>query len=158
MVTAEREFRRMQSTPDRLALSQWERESQLADQLHDLIRLPDAALEHAMAERLRREDALQPEERHNATLDRLRAWLALGADDARIVSRFFERAAASLGPDVQARRVETEWAVISNALSFEEFRALAPLLGWLTQPPFDTNAVLEATDSGSDAALVEAGE
>jgi hypothetical protein len=127
----------------------------LADQLHDLLALPEAALEHAMAERIRREDEMDEDARHRSTAERLHAWLELDPEEARIIARVFERASARLDSQVQARRIETERAVILNGMRFGEFRALAPLIGWLRYPPFDSDpgaSLHPATEHAADAA------
>ena len=122
----------------------------LADQLHELLALPEAALEHAMVERIRREDALDEEARHRATAERLHAWLVLDREEARIIARAFERASARLDEQVRARRIDTERAVILNGMRLREFRALVELIDWLRYPPFDDELLAGPATGMSD--------
>lgn len=120
----------------------------LAEQLHELLALPEAALEHAMAARILRENDLDEDARHRATYERFRAWLELDPEDARVIARAFERADSRLDSAVRERRIETERAVILNGLSVRQVRSLTPLIDWLRRPPFDADVLL-----GREAAI-----
>lgn len=153
MLTRERAPRREGGPSTRSVTLPGTRSIALADQLQDLLALPEAALEHAMAERIRREDGMDEDARHRATAERLHAWLELEPEEAHIIARAFDRAAARLDDQVQARRIETERAVILNGMGFQQFRALTRLIDWLRYPQLDEE-LLAAPASLEDRTLV----
>lgn len=69
--------------------------------------------------------------RHPAVLDRLRAWLTLHGEEARVTARACDAALATLPSEYTTRRRETESAVMLTGMAFAEFRALAEILPWL---------------------------
>jgi hypothetical protein len=105
----------------------------LADRFYDLLALPTDALDREMTRVLEAEHELPDPLRYEATLSRLRAWLALDSEDARILAASCDRAIATLPPEYRWRRIESERAVLMNALSYAEFRRLADFLPWLDQ-------------------------
>jgi hypothetical protein len=105
----------------------------LADRFYELLALPTDALDREIARLVEAEHPLPESLRYEATLARLRAWLALDPEEARIVAQSWDRAIAVLPTEYRARRVESERAVLLNALTCDEFRRLAALLQWLDQ-------------------------
>ncbi len=103
----------------------------LADRYYDLLALPTDDLDRETARMLQAEHELPAPIRYEATLARLWAWLALDPEDARIIAGSFERATAALPSEYRSRRIESERAVLMNALTYAEFRRLANLLPWL---------------------------
>jgi hypothetical protein len=103
----------------------------LADRFYDLLALSTRELDRSLEQFVAQEHELEEPARHIAVRDRLRAWLDLDDEDARIIAGAYERASAGFPPAYHARRVETERAVIMNAFTFDEFLRLASILPWL---------------------------
>ena len=108
----------------------------LAERFYSFLALPDGELERALAHFIRTEDELPAPARYEAALGRLRAWLELDREDARIIARAYDRALAALPSGFAERRLEAERAVIMNGMTFAEFRALADFLPWLRAPEY----------------------
>jgi len=102
--------------------------SSLADSFFSYLALPDPQLEAKLRSMIRLEDELPEPDRYEATLARLRAWLELSDEDARIIARGWARALATLPADYGQRAAQAERAVIFNGLTFAEFRRLSDLL------------------------------
>ena len=108
-------------------------EQALADRYYDLLALNPDALEAELAQIATIEHSLPEPLRYGEVRARLLAWLALSAEDRRILVRSFQRALATLPDEVSEARVDAERAVILNSLTFEEFTALADDLDWCEQ-------------------------
>jgi hypothetical protein len=109
-----------------------------ADDFYDLLAMSTPTLDRAMRERAAREYALAEPERYEAAHERLAAWLALDDEDARILAAAFDRATGSLPDEYRTQRIETERAVLMNAMTFDEFVRLASMLAWLRDEPLPT--------------------
>lgn len=105
----------------------------LADHFYDLLSLPTEALDREISRLIEAEHQLPDPARYEATRARLRAWLALDPEAARIVARSWDRRVSTLPAEYHARRVESERAVLMNALTYDDFRRLAGLLPWLDE-------------------------
>src|SRR5437773_912549 len=64
----------------------------LADRFYDLLTLPSDDLERTLSRFIRSEDELPDAVRYQAVLGRLRAWLELDNEDARVIAGAYERA------------------------------------------------------------------
>jgi hypothetical protein len=103
----------------------------LADQFYDLLALSTRHLDRALERFVADEHDLPDAARHKAIRDRLGAWLELDDEDARILAAAFERATNAFPPEYRTQRIETERAVIMNALTFDDFLRLVSILPWL---------------------------
>lgn len=103
----------------------------LIDRYHHLLTRPDGELCDALATMIRAEQALPEADRYAVTFARLRAWLAMDREDARIIARTFDEAMERFSEEQREQRVATERAVILNGLRFAEFRALCGIVPWL---------------------------
>lgn len=103
----------------------------LAERFYSMLVLDSDTLERALVPFIQAEHELPEPARYEATLARLRAWLELDDEDARVIAGAYERAIAGFPTDYHGRRLEAERAVMMNALTFGEFRRLAGILPWL---------------------------
>lgn len=104
--------------------------AQRADRYYELLALSTEDLERELAATARAELAMDEPARYAAVRARLLGWLHLTAEDRRILARAFERVAGTLPIDDALELIEAERAVAMNSLTFDEFRQLAPVLGW----------------------------
>lgn len=93
--------------------------------------LPPDALRQVVADELAAEAALDPQERRIAAMRRLTAWLELDAEDARILARVHDEAAAALPSEAARARYEAERNAILHGLRFDEFTRLVEMVPWL---------------------------
>ncbi|GMU40245.1 MAG: hypothetical protein AMXMBFR23_11110 [Chloroflexota bacterium] len=108
-------------TPDRAAARHYEALLALrADELRD-----------RAARELAAEARLSDLDRRQAAHRRLTAWLTLDAEDARILARAYDEAAASLDREAARARFEAERDAILHGLRFEEFTRLVEFVPWL---------------------------
>ena len=107
------------------------RQHELIERYHHLLTRPDGELRDALASMIRAEQALPEGDRYAVTFARLRAWLAMDREDARIIARAFEEAMERFSPEQREERMAAERAVILNGLRFAEFRALCGIVPWL---------------------------
>lgn len=106
---------------------------ELAAALYDATALPPIELRRVMRAMARREGGASWEEAHELAAKRLRAFLRLDVEDARIAARAFNDAHIDLPDDWRERNCEIEFAVIRNALHVREFVALTHILPWLRE-------------------------
>ena len=103
----------------------------LAERFYHLLDRSDLEIERALRDFVQVEDELPEARRYEAALARLRAWLQLDAEDARIIAGAYERAVQSFPEQFEQRRIDAERAAVLNGMTFAEFCELAPLLPWL---------------------------
>ncbi len=126
---------------------------QLAAALYDATALPPIELRRVMRALARRQGAASLELAHELAVRRLRAFLRLDVEEARIAARAFVDAHIDLPADWDERNREIEFDVIKNALHMREFAALTKILPWLR----DHDALdwlLEQLPEGDDAEIV----
>ncbi|MCY3734376.1 MAG: hypothetical protein OXG42_08860 [Chloroflexi bacterium] len=104
---------------------------QLAPTLYDATALPPIELRRVMRAMARREGAASWESAHELVVRRLRAFLQLNMEDARVAARAFADAHIDLPHEWRERSREVEFDVIKNALHMREFIALTHILPWL---------------------------
>lgn len=104
----------------------------LASALYDATVLPPIELRRVMRAMARREGAANWESAHELVVRRLRAFLQLNLEDARIAARAFADAHIDLPGEWRERNREIEFDVIKNALHMREFLALTHILPWLS--------------------------
>lgn len=107
------------------------REQTLVDRYHSLLTKPDAELRDALGAMIRAECALPEGERAAFAHTRLRAWLAMDREDARIIARAYEEAMERFSPAQREQRLAAERDAIMNGLRFAEFRSLCGIVPWL---------------------------
>lgn len=105
---------------------------ELATVLYDATALPPIELRRVMRAMARREGGATIEQAHELAARRLRAYLKLDVENARIAARAFADAHIDLPESWRERNREVEFAVIRNALHAREFIALTRVLPWLT--------------------------
>ncbi len=88
-------------------------------------------LRHRAARELAAEARLSDLDRRQAAHGRLTAWLALDAEDARILARAYDEAAATLDREAARARFEAERDAILHGLRFDEFTRLVEFVPWL---------------------------
>lgn len=101
------------------------------ERYQEWLALPTDELRRVVATELADEAALDPQERRRAALRRLTAWLELDAEDARILARVHDEAAAALPAEAARARYEAERDAILHGLSFAEFTRLVEMVPWL---------------------------
>ena len=106
---------------------------ELASAFYDAQSLAPIDLRRAMRALARREGAAVIDDRNAAALMRLRAWLALDVEEARVIARAFDDAFLDLPAGWRERSREIEFSVIINGLHAREFRQLARILPWLRE-------------------------
>ena len=102
-----------------------------AERYQDWLALPTDDLRSLVVDELAAEARLDPQERRQAALRRLTAWLELDAEDARILARVHDEAAAALPREAARARYEAERDAILHGLRFDEFTRLAEMVPWL---------------------------
>src|SRR5690606_38855243 len=95
------------------------REDSLAERFYHMLALPSDRLEASLRQMIQAEHELPDAARYPAVLERLRAWLDLDAEDARIIARAWDQAIATFPDAYASRGIEAERAVILNGLSFD---------------------------------------
>lgn len=125
---------------------------QLAAALYDATALPPIELRRVMRALARREGAASVEVAHELVARRLRAYLKLEVEEARIAARAFVDAHIDLPAEWSERNREIEFDVIKNALHLREFSALAEVLPWLRDHDA-ADWLLEHLPEGDDAEL-----
>lgn len=126
---------------------------QLAAALYDATALPPIELRRVMRALARREGAASVELAHELVARRLRAYLGLDVEEARIAARAFVDAHIDLPAEWVERNREIEFDVIKNALHMREFSALTDVLPWLR----DRDAadwLLQHVPEGDDAEII----
>lgn len=126
---------------------------QLGAALYDATALPPIELRRVMRALARREGAASVELAHELVARRLRAYLQLDVEEARIAARAFVDAHIDLPADWIERNREIEFDVIKNALHLREFSALTEILPWLR----DHNAadwLLQHVPEGDDGEII----
>ena len=139
---------------------------QMGAALYDATALPPIELRRVMRALARREGAASVEVAHELITRRLRAYLRLDVEEARIAARAFVDAHIDLPAEWGERSREIEFDVIKNALHLREFSALTEILPWLRDHdaanwllehvPDGDNAELAAESSGTPALAAEA--
>ncbi len=104
---------------------------ELIDRYDLLLNRPDDEMRDALGQMIRAEFALPEQDRLEFTYSRLRAWLTLDGEDARIIARAFEEAMARCSTAQQQLRLAAERSAMMNGLRFSEFRALCGIVPWL---------------------------
>ncbi len=103
----------------------------LVERFYAYLALTDGQLETEMRMHIRAEHDLPEPVRYEAVLERLRAWLELSPEDARILARAYADALRTF-PDAYGAEIQrAERAVLLNAMTFQELRVLATVLPWL---------------------------
>ena len=126
---------------------------ELASALYDATALPPIELRRVMRALARREGAASMAAAHELVARRLRAYLRLDVEEARIAARAFVDAHIDLPTEWNERNREIEFAVIRNALHLREFAALTEILPWLR----DHEAgqwVLDQLPEGDEAEII----
>ena len=103
----------------------------LADRYFSYLNRSDQQLQTELCAVIEAEHALPEPRRYAATLDRLRAWLELSPEDARVIARAHAAALATYPEEYALEAQEAERDVILNAMTFEEFQRLAGFIPWL---------------------------
>lgn len=104
---------------------------QLQQHYSNLLGLAPGALVARAREELAGEAQLPAEQRRETVYRRLSAWLDLDQEEARILGRAFDSAAAELPAELDRRRIEAERDAILNGFGFADFQRLTGLLPWL---------------------------
>ena len=104
---------------------------ELAAALYDAAALPPIELRRVMRAVARREGGAGRDAAHELAARRLRAFLQLDVEDARVAARAFADAHIDLPDEWRKRNREIEFDVIKNALHMREFIALTDILPWL---------------------------
>jgi len=125
---------------------------QLAAALYDATALPPVELRRVMRALARREGAASVADAHELAARRLRAYLRLDVEEARIAARAFADAHVDLPSEWAERSRQIEFAVIKNALHLREFFALTEILPWLRENDA-ANWLLERLSEGDDGEL-----
>ena len=126
---------------------------QLAAALYDATALPPIELRRVMRALARREGAATMDIAHELVARRLRAYVRLNIEEARIAARAFVDAHIDLPTEWGERNREIELNVIKNALHLREFSALTGILPWL-RDHHEMGWLLERVADGDDAELV----
>lgn len=124
---------------------------QVHQHYRNLLALPPADLAVRARQELLAEMRLPDEQRREVVYRRLTAWLDLDKEDAHILARAYDGAAAELPEELQRRRLEAERDAILNGLSFTDFQRLARLLPWLNAEQ-GLAIMAEAVDAGQSTA------
>ena len=106
---------------------------ELAATLYDATTLPPIELRRVMRAMARREGGAPWHVAHELVVRRLRAFLQLSVEDARVAARAFADAHIDLPEEWRERNREIEFDVIKNALHMREFLALTDILPWLKE-------------------------
>ncbi len=104
---------------------------ELASVLYDATALPPIELRRVMRAMARREGGASVETAHELATTRLRAFLRLDVEDARVAARAFADAHIDLPDPWRERNREIEFSAIKNALHLREFVALTEIVPWL---------------------------
>ena len=126
---------------------------QLAAALYDATALPPIELRRVMRAVARREGAATLALAHELAVRRLRAFLRLGVEEARIAARAFADAHIDLPAEWGERNREIEFDVIKNALHMREFDSLTKILPWLHDHDA-SDWLLEHLAEGDDAEII----
>ena len=94
--------------------------------------------------------------RSRAVQLRLRAYLALEVEPARVIARAFDDAFIDLPEDWRERSREVELSVIVNALHAREFNRLTRVLPWLRDRMAGAWLLDHLPDEDAAAALADA--
>ncbi|TAJ21742.1 MAG: hypothetical protein EPO65_00810 [Dehalococcoidia bacterium] len=97
----------------------------------NLLTLSPDDLDARLREEVAAEVRLPADQRREVAYRRLSAWLDMDGEDARILSRAYDRAATGLSEELSRRRLEAERDAILNGLTFHDFRRLARFVPWL---------------------------
>ena len=125
---------------------------ELGAALYDATALPPIELRRVMRALARREGAASVEVAHELVARRLRAYLRLEVEEARVAARAFVDAHIDLPAEWSERNREIEFGVIKNALHLREFSELTEVLPWLRD--YDAaDWLLEHLPEGDDAEL-----
>ncbi len=98
----------------------------------EYLALPTADLRDRAAEEIRAELALTSDRQREAIHTRLSAWLELDPEDARIIARVWDEAAAQLPAEQALRRFEAECDAMLHGFAFEGFTRLAKFMPWVS--------------------------
>ncbi len=126
---------------------------ELAAALYDATALPPIELRRVMRALARREGAATMEVGHELVARRLRAYLRLDVEEARIAARAFVDAHIDLPAEWGERNRDIEFDVIKNALHLREFSALTEILPWLRDHDA-ANWLLDHVADGDDFELI----
>ncbi len=129
---------------------------QLAAAFYDADGLSPIELRRVMRALARREGAADRDSRSRAVQLRLRAYLALEVEEARVAARAFDDAFLDLPADWRERSREVELAVILNALHAREFARLTRVLPWLRERSAGAWLLDRLPDDDPAAALADA--
>lgn len=97
----------------------------------DLLALPTGELRERAAQEIRAELDLPLEAQREAVHARLAAWLELEPENARILARTWDEAAAGLSEDEARRRFEAERDSMLHGFRFQDFTRFAEFMPWL---------------------------
>lgn len=97
----------------------------------DLLALPTATLRERAAQEIRAELSPPRDIQREAIHARLTAWLDLAPEDARILARTWDEAAAGLPDDDARRRFEAERDSMLHGFRFQDFIRFAEFMPWL---------------------------
>ncbi len=101
------------------------------DRYAEMLLLREADLRRQATQELRREASLSTDARREAAHRRLLAWLELDPEEARVLARAYDEAAAALDREAAQARYEAERDAILHGLRFEQFTRLVDLVPWL---------------------------
>jgi hypothetical protein len=126
---------------------------QLSAALYDATALPPIELRRVMRAMARREGAASAAVVHELVVRRLRAYLRLDVEEARIAARAFADAHLDLPSDWTERNRQIEFDVIKKALHVREFARLTNILPWLRDQD-GASWLLNHLSDGDDADLL----
>ena len=129
---------------------------ELAAAFYEAEGLAPVELRRVMRALARREGTASIDDRTRAAQLRLRAWLALDVEEARVVARAFDDAFLDLPEGWRERSREIEFSVILNALHAREFHRLARVLPWLRDREAAGWLLDHLPDEDPEAALSDA--
>ncbi len=96
-----------------------------------LLALPTRELRQYAAQEIRAELDLPLDAQREAIHARLAAWLEMDAEDARILARIWDEAAAVLPTEDAHRRFEAERDATLHGFRFQDFVRLAEFMPWM---------------------------
>ena len=129
---------------------------ELSRSFFDATSLSPIELRRVMRALARREGAADMDGRSRAAQLRLRAYLALEVEPARVIARAFDDAFIDLPEDWRERSREVELSVIVNALHAREFNRLTRVLPWLRDRTSGAWLLDHLPDEDPAAALADA--
>lgn len=101
------------------------------ERYEEFLALPTDELRARAVEEIRAELALSPDRRREAVHTRLSAWLDMDPEDARIIARIWDEAAATFPADDARRRFEAECDAMLHGFRFDAFTRFTEFMPWV---------------------------